>query len=225
MTNYVHVEFVYPSGEPEETLDDLEETLGGSDSIESSRIMIEPSSFGNVRIGTYDGITDHWPLEETEFFYESSHHSLNLADSPTVQFSVSDVQYLKGGAEHPLDVGPDEPLRELLDILTFCYRATENRPIAAYSTTPDTPLDLLKPPITAESVANGQLTYLPWLTIFPPRMVESYGKETILSALAWHVETLDDGSILVVCHNDMEWETDCRDVAEHIGLPAYEEIG
>jgi hypothetical protein len=113
----------------------------------------------------------------------------------------------------------------LLDILTFCYTATEKRPIAAYSTTPDTPLDLRKQPITAESAANGQLTYLPWLTIFPLEMVRSYGKETIESAPAWHVEPLDDGSILVVCHNDMEWDAGCQDVAEYIGLPSYEEMG
>jgi hypothetical protein len=226
MTDYVYIEFVYPFGEPKETLDELEETLSGSDTIESSRVMIKSNSFGNIRIGTYDGITDHWPLHEDEFFHKSSEQDINLADSPTIQLSVSDIQYLKGGSEHPLDVEPDEPLRELLDIITFCYTATEERPVAAYSTTPDTPLDLRKPPITAESVANGQLTYLPWLTIFPPKMVEEYGRETILSAPAWHVEALDDGSILLVCHNSVDdWDQDCRSVAQHIGLQSYREVG
>jgi hypothetical protein len=113
-----------------------------------------------------------------------------------------------------------------MDIITFCYTATEKHPVAAYSTTPDTPLDLRKPPITAESVANDRLTYLPWLTIFSPDMVEEHGRDTLLSAPAWHVETVDDGSVLLVCHDDVdEWNQNCQLVAEHVGLPSYREMG
>lgn len=225
-TDYLQIEFVYPRGESQEVLDELEEALNGYDEIESSRLMIEPRTFGNTQIGTYDGITDHWPLGESEFSHESPQCSIDLADSPTTEFSVSEFQYLEGGAEHPLDAGPDEPLRELIDVLEFCYTATEERPVAVYSTTPDTLPDVRKPPITAESVANGQLTYLPWRAIFTPTMVEAYGRETLLSAPAWHAEELDDGPILLVCHNDVsDWNRDCRTVAEHVGLPSYRELG
>ena len=224
--NYLHIEFVYPQGRPQGILDKLEEALNGCDEIESSRTMIKPTTFGNIQIVTYDGITDHWPLGNSDICYESPQQSVNLADSPMIEFSLNDLQYLKGGEEHPLDVGSDEPLEELLDILKFCYTATEDRPVAVYSTTPDTPLDLRKPPITAESVANGRLTYLPWLTIFTPDMVDEYGRETLLSAPAWHVEELDDGSILLVCHNHVKnWDQDCNSVSQHIDLPSYRELG
>jgi len=56
-------------------------------------------------------------------------------------------------------------------------------------------------------------------------MVEHYGRETLLSAPAWKVEELDDGAILVVCHDDVaEWNADCSDVAEHLGLPWYKDV-
>ena len=64
----------------------------------------------------------------------------------------------------------------------------------------------------------------PGRMIFTPPMVENYGREILLSAPASEVRELDDGAIVVLCHDDVDWETDCRDVAEHIGLPAHEDI-
>lgn len=57
-------------------------------------------------------------------------------------------------------------------------------------------------------------------------MVAAYGRKTLVSAPAWKVEELDDGSFLLVCHNDVdEWEHDSQAVAEHIGLTSYRELG
>ncbi|WP_336358963.1 hypothetical protein [Haloarcula sp. CGMCC 1.6347] len=223
---YLYIEFVYPTGQAQVILDKLREALNEWDAIELGHLVIKPQKFGAVGIEKYNDILEHWPLEESEIAHETTRRSVDFDDFPTIQFTVKDLQYLKGGADHPLDVGSDEPLRELLDILKFCYTTTEERPIAVYSTTPDTPLDLRKPPITAESVANSRFTYLPWLTILPPAMVEEYGRETVLSTPAWHVDELDDGSVLLVCHNDIvDWDKDCRTVAQHIGLPSYRELG
>ncbi|WP_159076952.1 hypothetical protein [Halococcoides cellulosivorans] len=218
--NYIHIEFVYPSGQSQGVLDELSESLERYDEIDSSRVVIKPKSFGSIKVGSYAGVNDHWPLEEDELTYESPQRSISLADSPTIEYSISDLQYLKGGEEHPLDVELDEPLREFINIMEICYMAVDERPIAVYSFTPDTPHDLRKPPITAESIAEGRLLYLPWLAIFTPQMIDYYGRETLLSAPAWKVEELNDGSIMTVCHdNVLDWMEDCRDVADHIGLP------
>jgi hypothetical protein len=45
------------------------------------------------------------PLMKMNFFYESSQCSINLADSPTIEFSVGDLQYLNGGPDILLTLG------------------------------------------------------------------------------------------------------------------------
>lgn len=222
----IQIEFIYRDADLESIRGELQEALNGIADIECSRAVIKPSTFGNVRILSYNELTDHWPLSQTEATYEDNETKISVDDTGSIQYTIPDIQYLRGGPDHPLDVETDEPLREFLDIITTSYAATDTRPTVVYSMTPDTPLGLRKPPITAELIAKGQLSYLPWLTIFSPPMVEEYGKDTLLSAPAWTTEELPDGSVLVVCHDDViAWDVDCHSVADHIGLEPYHERG
>jgi len=49
--------------------------------------------------------------------------------------------------------------------------------------------------------SNGVVDTLMWLQILPPKCVSEIGREEVLSAPAWRVEELSDGSVLLVAHN------------------------
>lgn len=56
-------------------------------------------------------------------------------------------------------------------------------------------------------------------------MVERFGRERLRSAPAWRITELDDGAIFLACHDQpLDWDADCRDVAEHVGLPSHDDI-
>ncbi|MUV90712.1 hypothetical protein GJ629_13045 [Halapricum sp. CBA1109] len=71
-------------------------------------------------------------------------------------------------------------------------------------------------PISDESLSQNHIDYPTWLMLFPPTMVEEYGREWLLELPAEHVEELDDGAILVVSTLEL---TDCEtdiDIAETV---------
>ncbi len=57
-------------------------------------------------------------------------------------------------------------------------------------------------PVSDESLANNQIEHPTWLMLFPPEMVEAYGREWLLDLPAEHIEELDDGAIMVVATRD-----------------------
>ncbi|ELZ08579.1 hypothetical protein C479_14608 [Halovivax asiaticus JCM 14624] len=66
-------------------------------------------------------------------------------------------------------------------------------------------------PVSDEALANNRIDHPTWLMLFPPEMVEGYGREWLLDLPAEHMEELDDGAIMVVatrafpeCETDME---------------------
>lgn len=71
-------------------------------------------------------------------------------------------------------------------------------------------------PISDESLSQNHIDYPTWLMVFPPVMVEAYGREWLLELPAEHVEELDGGAILVVSTLEL---TDCAtdiDIAETV---------
>jgi len=124
--------------------------------------------------------------------------------------------------------GQAEAIETLVRIVRVGYEATDQRPIAVYVESAPHSYYIGEaecPPFTAESLAHDGYHHLSWLTVFTPPMVERYGRETLLSAPAWKVEKLDDGGVLIVSHGNVaEWQEDGRAVANHIGLPWYEDI-
>lgn len=59
------------------------------------------------------------------------------------------------------------------------------------------------PPIDADTFAEGRITRPEWLMIFPPAMVETYGRDWLLNLPADRTESLNDGGILVVATEDI----------------------
>lgn len=72
-------------------------------------------------------------------------------------------------------------------------------------------------PITSESFPPEERRFLTWCDIFSPAEVETIGRETLLSAPAPRVETLADGSILLISKNPVD-NTPPEAVSEHVGI-------
>ena len=202
--------------------------------IEAFEKMEDYAIKGNTVVGTkvlYDlfiqsnsEIHDRWPFEsEEQLRYNSGGDSVDLTDLCVVYYRFDELAFLNNNNDHPLADDEGQLLNEVIEIVKVGYKATAEQPVAIYSTTPDMP-DIGRPPFTAESLAKDRLTHLCWLTVFTPRLVETYGRETLLSAPAWHVEELDDGAILLVCHDDPSWRSSIQSVADYIGIPSYEEF-
>lgn len=69
----------------------------------------------------------------------------------------------------------------------------------------------LPSPISDESLAADRIEHPTWLMVFPPRMVDTYGREWLLDLPAARTEEFDDGSIMIVatesfvaCESDLE---------------------
>ena len=58
------------------------------------------------------------------------------------------------------------------------YFATLGKAVAIVDSIGETPVD-------SESLQKGRFNYLVWVTVFTPRMVETYGRDNLLSAPAW----------------------------------------
>lgn len=76
---------------------------------------------------------------------------------------------------------------------------------------------------TRAGVHDGRVEQLYWLQILPPGMVESVGRETLLSAPAWRVEELDDGAVLFASYPYPHFPENESAIEEHVGveLPIY----
>ena len=81
----------------------------------------------------------------------------------------------------------------------------------------------LPSPITDEGLARNWINHPTWLMIFPPELVEVYGREWLLNLPAETVEELDDGAIMTVatesildCQSDTEIAQEIGDAMEPI---------
>lgn len=120
------------------------------------------------------------------------------------------------------DQSLEELTSDLIDFVTFVYSAGTDRPRVVYGVT-DLHEELLAGsemplPVTGESLAENRIEYATWLMVFPPAMVETYGRETLLSAPAWYTDELDDGAIIVVSHPNPTGDGETKAIDEHLGL-------
>jgi hypothetical protein len=223
---FVQVHFAYLDGDHDELEAAHKQAVEASETFDIGITSVS-GLFGTVQIGSNDvpEITSISNLKHYE--YTANSRNIDLLYSPLVKYFLADSQYLDGRV-HTTDISHTAPLEQFIELVIIGYQATEQKPAAVYAESPPHNHWIGQseiPPFTAESLAHDQYHHLSWLTIFTPPMVEHYGRETLLSAPAWKVEELEDGAILVVCHDDVaEWRTDCHDVAEHIGLPWYTNI-
>ena len=69
----------------------------------------------------------------------------------------------------------------------------------------------LPSPVTDDGLATDRIDYPTWLMVFPPAMVETYGREWLMDLPADRVEKLDDGAIMTVATKDIP---DCESDVE-----------
>ena len=217
--------FVYESGENEEILTAHDQIYESHNRFTKDSYYLE-ASFGKVEVGCVD----------VPFLTKSSHmenYSYGGDDGLDLQ-SAPMVRYHLGEGSYSLD--PDDsrhrwesdvhPVEALAEMVATGYKASEQRPLAGFAQTAfhRAAMDSTgNTPFMAESLAHDEYEHLSWLTVFPPAMVETYGRERLLTTPAWKRMELDDGAVLLVTHEDPhDPETHgIKDVADHIGLKSY----
>ncbi|MUV88972.1 hypothetical protein GJ629_02915 [Halapricum sp. CBA1109] len=174
------------------------------------------TAFGNVSIGCEDIAAEMTGMDHPDNYTYEGAETWDLFETPLCEY------FLK--SEH--DLGTPDLVGQFADMIAVGYEATDDTPLAAHAESPavraaahttDTP------PFTAQSLAHDEYERLSWITIFTPPVVETYGRETLLSAPAWETRELDDGAVLVIAYGDPHDPDRERyeAVAEHIGIEAY----
>lgn len=131
------------------------------------------------------------------------------------QESIADTSGFKASQQ--------ERIEALLELVTALYGACDPRPGFVYALQHDVEAALKMyddpAPADAASLAENRINHAVWLNIFPPRLVETYGREHLLEAPAWRTVELKDGAILVVAQKDPAWLV-FDELNEHLGLEA-----
>lgn len=219
MIDNVTIGYPYSSGNHTALVEEHTEAFEAANSFDSKPMRIS-GTYLDFGTDAYPDIYDSYSFADKydDLTYGSGSEAVDLREYPIVAYYLSQRAALSAEATSGART---HALKELVKMAKTAYTATADPPVVVYSETPDMP-DIGRPPFTAESLANDRLTQMCWLTIFPPALVDTYGRETLLSAPAWHVEELDDGAIMIVCHDDLSWQTSIYPVASHVGLPSYE---
>lgn len=214
---YIRAFFAYEDGDREALYEAHRRAFDRHERLELSPPFVE-SSLGSVEILSDDvpEITNKGAIE----YYEDEASGLDLLYAPLVEYIASEPDVRSNDGSE--DGTSEAQLEAFVEMVKTGYACTDERPIAVYAPSPEQHFllgDAGQPAFSARSLSNGRLLCLPWLTVFTPPMVEAYGRELLLSAPASRIEELDDGAVLVVCHDSpLDHEVDCRDVAEHLGM-------
>lgn len=80
--------------------------------------------------------------------------------------------------------------------------------------------DEIRPPATVESLEENRIEYASWLMGFPPDMVDTYGRETLLSAPAWQTSELPDGGVAILTTEEPSSlsKPETRAIDQHLDL-------
>lgn len=153
-------------------------------------------------------------------FNDASHpEQVTVPNVPHLTLELPTDIYEGFGREH-YDL--DEQIEDLLELVKFVYSELRDRVLIVSGLSAphgeQIVLEGMPPPVTEESLARNEIEYTSWLTIFPLAFVETYGKETLLSAPAWHSEELDDGAVLLVAYKNPAKEGETKPIDEHLGL-------
>ncbi len=93
----------------------------------------------------------------------------------------------------------DKRLASFLEFVTLIYHATD--PLYGFGMLSYRleAIDVeVPPPISDKKLAENRINHPTWLMLFPPEMVEAYGREWLKSLPAARIDSLDDGGLLVI---------------------------
>jgi len=101
-----------------------------------------------------------------------------------------------------------------IDLVSLVYEATDPQYVLGMVSAQYEALGVEMPdPIDEDRLANGRIEHPTWLMIFPPEMVEEYGREWLLDLPAERIDELDDGAILI-CATDQPTGNEGHDAWE-----------
>ncbi len=101
-----------------------------------------------------------------------------------------------------------------IDLVSLVYEATDPQYVLGMVSAQYEALGVEMPePIDEDRLANGRIEHPTWLMIFPPEMVEEYGREWVLNLPAERIDELDDGAILI-CATDQPTGNEGHDAWE-----------
>lgn len=160
-------------------------------------------------------------------------YGLLHGDRPDLTVGVSDlprlnleVQQLNLADEPRFDSSPQERLEELLELVTAISEVAAPRPAFVYSLRNAMEADIRSfdhpAPVDADSLAEDRINHATWISIFPPPLVDTYGRQRLLDAPVWKAEELDDGAILVVTHDSIEKPVYQEEFNEYLDLDYIE---
>jgi hypothetical protein len=191
------------------------ENLQQAESHTDLEVEVTPSRRGEMAtmiVSLRDGLAS---------VYAHKYASTGTPHLPHLRLDVGDRRFAH------LDEEPEPTVvKDTIDLVAEIYLATEERPAFVYGMAKKMPgvvKELGSYPIPASQVGEdvSEIQFVSWLSIFPPSLVDMYGRERLLSAPAWHVEELDDGSILLVGWKDPT-EVGGGDLREYFGLSTEE---
>lgn len=129
-----------------------------------------------------------------------------VPDLPGLVFNVEDIEFDHSSLS---SAESQQRIEDLIDFVARCYdrsRAVGHTPLYLFGASPThvaklrQDSDFLR--TTTDGVRAGDLEELYWLQLLPPRMVDRVGRDRLTSAPAHRVETLADGAVLLVAHED-----------------------
>lgn len=139
-----------------------------------------------------------------------------------------EIRYDPGPFQEAIESRDEPALAEtavdLLELVEYAYAGGPEQPRFAYGVSQPHRSRLLDgkmpPPVTPESLDEDRIEYACWLMGFPPSMVETYGRDTLLSAPAWQTSELPDGGIVVLTTEDPinVSKPEARAVDQHLDL-------
>lgn len=221
----IHVYYLYRDGNPAAIEAAHERALEEHDAFRWEGPFLR-TPFGTVSVGCEDVAAEMTGMDSVaNQTYETGDDEWDLFDSPLCIYTLRDGHaFGSDGGGH--SESSDDPIAQFAELVATGYRAADETPLGVHAQPPMIRAGVHStdsPPFTAESLAHDAYDFLSWVTVFAPPVVETYGREALLSAPAPLVEELDDGAVLLVAYDDpLDPQPDgYADVADHIGLETY----
>lgn len=204
MRESINIDLLLPEGYEEEIIQDAAEFVEGADEYS----LLEK---GEDITGTFRII-----FSRNEFNIELG--PSERGGHPSGTTAMLHVQ--AGRLKDTTDLGKASNLMEMVEATKDLYLLMDETPALGYGIEQHQPITA---PLPDGEFPPSKRKFISWLDIYSPEEVETIGKERLLSAPAFRTEQLDDGSVLVVSKHPTTHDS-LDDVADHIGIPSWEDL-